>query len=321
MIRVLFLATVPWDSPRQRPQQLVSRLSDCDVTYKSQWTLRYRRGFFAMPYNARAKIVRVIVHKLAFLRHILGWIGYLQIRGDYDIVITQSYQYYPIVKHFTCSIIYDRIDNEDGFSITPFSVQRDLQKLIAISVRTATVKELLEGHAGIVIPNGVDIEVWRKRKLVVYHGTISWWLDTELIAECAKAMPEVNFLLIGPVSCNIDILKLPNVHFIGAVSHETLPLLIQRADCGIIPFKINNLTAMVDPVKLYEYRALELPVLATKFRPIEYLLQVDREEFSISLQEILYSRVVSRAAIDSHINTWEASAKILSEIIHDKTKN
>jgi len=36
-------------------------------------------------------------------------------------------------------------------------------------------------------------------------------------------------------------------------------------DIGIIPFKKNELTASVDPIKYYEYRALGLPVISTDF--------------------------------------------------------
>ena len=36
-------------------------------------------------------------------------------------------------------------------------------------------------------------------------------------------------------------------------------------DVGIIPFKNNPLTASVDPIKFYEYRAMALPVISTDF--------------------------------------------------------
>ncbi len=36
-------------------------------------------------------------------------------------------------------------------------------------------------------------------------------------------------------------------------------------DVGLIPFKQNALTAAVDPIKYYEYRALALPVISTDF--------------------------------------------------------
>ncbi len=38
-----------------------------------------------------------------------------------------------------------------------------------------------------------------------------------------------------------------------------------RFSAGLIPFRNNSLTAGVDPIKYYEYRAAGLPVLTTSF--------------------------------------------------------
>ncbi len=38
-----------------------------------------------------------------------------------------------------------------------------------------------------------------------------------------------------------------------------------RFSAGLIPFRNNSLTAGVDPIKYYEYRAAGLPVLSTSF--------------------------------------------------------
>ncbi len=43
-----------------------------------------------------------------------------------------------------------------------------------------------------------------------------------------------------------------------------------RFDVGLIPFRRNHLTASVDPIKYYEYRALGLPVISTDFGDMSY---------------------------------------------------
>ena len=40
---------------------------------------------------------------------------------------------------------------------------------------------------------------------------------------------------------------------------------LSRFDVGLIPFRRVEITAGVDPIKYYEYRAYGLPVLSTKF--------------------------------------------------------
>jgi glycosyltransferase involved in cell wall biosynthesis len=49
---------------------------------------------------------------------------------------------------------------------------------------------------------------------------------------------------------------------------------MSQFDVGLIPFQKNTLTASVDPIKFYEYRALGIPVVATDFgEMLEHQLQ------------------------------------------------
>jgi len=45
---------------------------------------------------------------------------------------------------------------------------------------------------------------------------------------------------------------------------------MQDFDIGLIPFKKNDLTASVDPIKYYEYRALGLPIISTDFGEMSF---------------------------------------------------
>jgi hypothetical protein len=56
-----------------------------------------------------------------------------------------------------------------------------------------------------------------------------------------------------------------NVHCLPPVPQHQVYQTMARFDVGLIPFANNDVTAYVDPVKYYEYRALGLPVLSTRF--------------------------------------------------------
>jgi hypothetical protein len=45
---------------------------------------------------------------------------------------------------------------------------------------------------------------------------------------------------------------------------------LRSFDVGLIPFRLNELTASVDPIKYYEYRASGLPVISTAFGEMNY---------------------------------------------------
>ncbi len=100
---------------------------------------------------------------------------------------------------------------------------------------------------------------------VLYMGAIARWIDHEMMAEVARAMPDVSFIWIGPgkLASGGD---LPNVHVLGPRSYRDLPGYLQHASVGVIPFNRAShadLVNAVNPLKLYEYAAAGLPIVAT----------------------------------------------------------
>jgi len=124
----------------------------------------------------------------------------------------------------------------------------------------------------VLVPNGVDVEHFRNvgesaragsRSLVGFHGAIAEWFDAELFLEVARLCPDYGFELIGPLSVDVDTFKqIPNITCREAVSYEEIPQVISRFDVGILPFKLNPLTHAVRPLKVLEYLAMGVPVVA-----------------------------------------------------------
>jgi glycosyltransferase involved in cell wall biosynthesis len=56
---------------------------------------------------------------------------------------------------------------------------------------------------------------------------------------------------------------LPNVHLVDAVPSNDIPAYVAAFDVGIIPFVVDDLTRGVSPLKMYEYLAAGVPVVAT----------------------------------------------------------
>jgi glycosyltransferase involved in cell wall biosynthesis len=93
-------------------------------------------------------------------------------------------------------------------------------------------------------------------------------VDFELIAEAAALRPGWSFVLLGPVGADsrpgIDAVRdVPNVALPGLVAYEELPAWIARFDVGLIPYRSNDYTRSVFPLKLYEYLAAGLPVVVS----------------------------------------------------------
>lgn len=97
-----------------------------------------------------------------------------------------------------------------------------------------------------------------------FIGTLASWFDWDAVIRLATEIPESQIVLIGP--CDAPPARLPpNVHLKPPIPQNRVYEAIRGFSIGLIPFKNNELTEFVDPVKYYEYRALGIPVLSTRF--------------------------------------------------------
>lgn len=105
------------------------------------------------------------------------------------------------------------------------------------------------------------------RPRALYVGALDHWFDTGLVAQVARLLPAWSFVLIGPARIDLGILKgLPNVRILGPRPYRDLPAYMRAADAGIVPFALGPLTHAIHPLKVYEYCAAGLPVVATPMR-------------------------------------------------------
>ncbi len=134
------------------------------------------------------------------------------------------------------------------------------------------------------IPNGVDLEHYRNAshrsrtlektfvdfrerypEVVGYFGAIAPWLWYELIEDLAKRMTDKGFVFIGPdySGCVPRLPQRDNVLYLGPVDYQALPGYAAQFDVCFIPFVKGEIARSTSPLKLFEYFALEKPVVVT----------------------------------------------------------
>lgn len=123
------------------------------------------------------------------------------------------------------------------------------------------------------------------RPVLGYFGLIAEdWVDVELVAHVARALPEASIAMLGRVTMDVSALKrLPNVHLLGRQPYSSLPAYCKGFDAALIPFPINEATLNANPLKAREYLAAGLPVVSTAIPEVEVLpgcrIGRSREEF------------------------------------------
>lgn len=148
------------------------------------------------------------------------------------------------------------------------------------------VSEELRGRVSgraVVTPNGVSPYVWGPDRPApdgmgipagphaVYAGTIDGRLDLELVKAIASSPAIASLIMAGPIpndAIRRRLLDIDNVHLVGNLAQEPLAAIIQNAAIGVVPHVVNSLTTAMSPLKLYEYLAAGLPVVATDLPPI-----------------------------------------------------
>lgn len=98
-----------------------------------------------------------------------------------------------------------------------------------------------------------------------YIGEINERIDLDLIATVSAALPQIQFVMIGPITTmNADDLpRADNLHWLGGKAYEDLPAYLSSWQAAWMPFALNDATRFLSPTQTPAYLAAGLRVVAT----------------------------------------------------------
>ena len=127
---------------------------------------------------------------------------------------------------------------------------------------------------------------------IIYHGTIAKRLGVDLavkaVAKLADSIPQLEFHIWGKFGYELriieEIIRRLNLedkfHILkSGVPLEQLPIKLKNMNLGIIGNRADEATKLMLPVKMLEYIALGIPVVAPRLRTIEYYFTDEMVEF------------------------------------------
>jgi glycosyltransferase involved in cell wall biosynthesis len=172
------------------------------------------------------------------------------------------------------------------------------------------------------------------RPRIGFTGTIDDRIYLDLIDFILNHNQNWAIILIGTVNKSRVFQYLRekrNVYFLGWKDNMFLPAYINTFDVCIIPYKMNEFTKGISPIKAFEYLALGKPVVATDLPALRSLkanglikIAKDKEEFLSHLNDYLVNddQNIKNDRIEfAKTNTWQKRIDEISKIINTSGKS
>lgn len=353
--RILCFSHLRWNFVFQRPQHLLIRASRNNNILFFEEPLIDDIGHPALRSDLVADHIQVLTP--VFPRSFPAAARIEAQRDFLDEVVANSspeclisWFYTPMAmqfaSHIECDVcIYDCMDELAAFKDAPAELVRLEKELFA---RTDLVftggQSLFEAkrahhHSVHAFPSSIDLHHFRQARgpmrdpadqvdiphpRIGFSGVIDERLDADLVEHAAAAMPDVHFVMIGPV-VKIDPAMLPqtrNLHWLGNKSYSDLPAYLAHWTAGWMPFALNESTRYISPTKTPEFLAAGLPVVSTAICDVvrtygaEGLVDIaDVGDFEAKLRRALLrprkewlDKVDAYLANTSWDGTWDAMA-------------
>jgi teichuronic acid biosynthesis glycosyltransferase TuaH len=164
--------------------------------------------------------------------------------------------------------------------------------------------------------------------IIGYLGTVERRINYKLLLAVVKKNRDKTFVIAGPISDDYaldQVFKESNVIKMGPIPYLEVPQVINSFDAAIIPFKKDEVSSTIFPIKLFEYLSFGKPVIATDFNMdlknftgdiVDYC--TDAESFSCAINNALKTdsdaKIESRKSLANE-NTWEKRSEHIAEII------
>lgn len=236
------------------------------------------------------------------------------------------------------------IDYDRRHGIISEDVIVRMSDLVVCTSKQLYIEKALKNKNSYFIPNAADLKHCSRaleKKLnihskianihspiVGYFGNIERRIDFHILNLIVRRNPEVNFVFAGPVTSGYvppTFTELKNVHFIGKISYKDLPSVLKGFDVAIIPFKKDEVSATIFPLKLFEYLGAGKPVVSTNFNDDLKDYTDDTVIYCRDIEEfndgILYAMTlnsqddINRRLRTASINTWDKRLLEFSKLI------
>ncbi len=198
----------------------------------------------------------------------------------------ETHQWMGSAKALRWRTVYLSLDDWEGFSkvgaVHWYSrsfeefVISNMGSVVAINDHLRKHLEKMGAQSVSVVPNGLKegIEVIREqfslRRGEITLGVFGYlepgWFDWDLLVQLADRNPTWMIYVIGFPDTQPEVVP-ANLKYLGRIAQKRLASFARHWDVGLVPFKIGSIAEGADPIKVYEYLAMGLPVVMQGVMP------------------------------------------------------
>lgn len=239
-------------------------------------------------YRPRTLASRLLQRRLQHARAVL-------VRGGCTHIVLSiwSPQYsnvFPLVKH---DMSMYHINDEYSFARVQQPISAEERTLMAgvdevfIHSPAVMARKGPFCSSATLTPNGVDFDAFAAPRPIPedlaaipgprigYSGFLKTQLDWDLLFATAEQNPQWSFVFVGKALDQPGLAQIlarldarPNVHFLGAKSSRELSAYPQHFDVCMLPYRVDDYTKYIDPLKLSEYMASGRPAVGSPILPL-----------------------------------------------------
>ena len=203
------------------------------------------------------------------------------------------------------------------------SIQRKIEKMIngktlrsgtKILVSNNDTKKIIINEYNVksenisIVPNGVDLSLFKTNikknpKKIVFAGAMYYHRGLDILLEAIpyviKKIPNAKFILLGSGGEINKLKKIvsdkkleKSVEFTGWINRDKIPQSISDASVGIGPLRLTDVTSRALPIKVLEYMAVSLPVIAKRGTLPLDVLENEKNGYFVDDVEDLVEKII-----------------------------
>ena len=252
-------------------------------------------------------------------------------------------EFIPVMQRIRAEegvVIFDLLDDWNTSLGGSWYSQEGEARVVSLSQLLVATEESLAGKLKtrfgrdvLLLPNAVNQRLFNPDRSyqkpadmphaewsMIYIGAL-WgnWLDWDLLVESARAYPDAAVIVIGDYRGECPDPP-ENLHFLGLKPQKALPGYLAHSNVALIPWKVSAITQATSPLKVYEYLAMRLPVVAPAMNSLLDLPGVfcagGAEQYIHLIQETKkLGRINGTLSQFIRENSWEARINQLESAI------